>query len=159
MISRLASCLCLWSLGVGVGAAGCTGDGGAHADGAIDCSHVSGADTYSPGLEHPGANGYVVQLIDAQPSPPAKGDNVWNVRVLNPDQTPASGMDISVKTWMPHHQHGSPINAEVTHGPGAGEYVLNPVNLFMPGIWEVTINIGNGAAAVDAVTFTFCIDG
>jgi hypothetical protein len=125
----------------------------------VDCSRIRGTDTYRPGLERSGPAGYTVTLVDAQPAPPARGNNAWRIRVLKPNRTPARGANLSVDTWMPDHGHGSPITASVTAGAAAGEYVLDPVSLFMPGTWEVTITIRSGATEVDAVTFTFCIEG
>ncbi len=68
-------------------------------------------------------------------------------------------MAVVATPLMPDHGHGTPINAEVTELTTPGEYEVTPVNLWMPGLWEITIEVTNGADVSDAVTFAFCIEG
>jgi hypothetical protein len=141
--------------------AACSGDDAHdHADAGVNCALVmEGQDTYTPGLAKVGANGYTGALMEATPAPPAKGDNVWRALITDPSQAPVDGLDVEVKTWMPLHNHGSPIRAESTPAGAPGEYTLDPVNLFMPGIWEVTLQPTLGDTLLDEMLFTFCIDG
>ena len=135
-------------------------DGADGADAGINCDFVmEGQDTYAPGLEKIGAGGYTVRLMSATPAPPAKGDNDWTIEVLDDTSTATDGLDIDVKPFMPLHGHGTPIPAEVTAGGAPGTYNLNPVNMFMPGIWEITLDIGDGTTVEDSVMYKFCIDG
>jgi len=147
-------------LAVGLAAA-CGGDDDSQsADGGIDCALImEGQDVYAPNLEKVGANGYTVQLMSATPAPPAKGNNSWRIHVADPTQTAADGLGIDVNPYMPAHGHSTPIEAVVTPTGDPGEYTLDPVNLFMPGIWEVTLELSSGGSAVDSVVYTFCIDG
>ncbi len=148
-----------------VAAPACGGDDGdASADAAIDCSLVTDVDVYSPGLEKVGDNGYTVRIMDAQPAPPSRGDNVWTLSILDPSSAAANDLKITNETWMPKHMHGSPIFGASDPTGNAGEYDFGSVNLFMPGIWEVTIIVNEKnpddtvGDELDRVLFTLCVD-
>jgi hypothetical protein len=129
-------------------------------DASVDCSLVmAGQDEYTPGMEKIGDNGYTVRLLTSVPGPPVRGDNAWTVLVLDDTQTAAGGITIDVDPFMPQHGHPTPIEAVVTEVGDPGEYTLDPVNLFMPGVWEVTIELSEADTLVDDVMFAFCIDG
>jgi hypothetical protein len=133
-------------------------DPGGAADSGVDCSTVTGTDAFALGLAKTGANGYTVEITTATPAPPAKGDNRWEVRVTDTEAAAATGMTLLVTTWMPFHQHGSPIPTVVSEGAD-GTYTLDPINLFMPGVWEITVRVADGDNPTDSVLFTFCISG
>jgi hypothetical protein len=44
----------------------------------------------------------------------------------------------------------------VTELPAPGQYQLSPVNLWMPGLWEITISAISGATT-DSAVYRFCI--
>jgi YtkA-like len=133
-------------------------DHGAHEDEPVDCTMVSGADTFVVGLSRDGGGGQLgFAMMSAEPAPPARGDNIWVVQVSDPGGTPMDGMNLTVTPFMPAHQHGTPIMVGVTPAGTAGQYTLSPVNLWMPGVWETTIRAQSGAT-VDSATFTFCIN-
>lgn len=118
-----------------------------------------------PAMQKSGEGGYTIALLDAVPAPPAKGDNVWQMQVEDDTGDAAEGMSIRIRTWMPDHQHGSPIVPTITD-EGGGVYSVDPVNLFMGGYWEVdvtAIDPGETEASdddvdLDMVQFRFCID-
>ena len=56
---------------------------------------------------------------------------------------------------MPDHQHGSPKQTDVVE-VSPGEYELKPVNLFMPGYWEISVTASHNGQE-DSSTFKFCI--
>ena len=126
----------------------------------IDCTMVTGADTFTVGLEKMGQGGTLdFKLLSATPSPPARGDNSWVVQI---NQTasgaaPLEGAQLQVTPFMPAHQHGSPIQVQITPMPDAGQYKLEPVNLWMPGVWETTIRASAGAST-DSAVYKFCIE-
>jgi len=129
-----------------------------HADAAaVNCAVETRADPYVAGMEEAGANGYSVKLMASTPAPPAKGDNAWELQVLS-GTTPLDGATVTVTPFMPDHGHGTPIGATVTAGATAGMYDADPVNLWMPGYWEVTVAIDDGGTT-DSVVFKTCIDG
>lgn len=112
-------------------------------------------DPYSVGLAKSSGD-LSVSFVDADPAPPERGDNAWTVLVED-GAGPLEGATIAVLGWMPDHGHGSTVETDVSSGDSPGEYVLDPVNLFMPGIWEVTITVEHGEL-VEEVVFTFCIE-
>ncbi len=130
-----------------------------HADAAaVSCAQETRADPYVAGMEAMGANGYKVVLMTSDPAPPAKGDNVWTLQVMATGDAPVDGATVGVVPFMPDHGHGTPITATVTGTGSNGEYGATPVNLWMPGYWEVTVNIDDGGTT-DTAVFKVCIDG
>jgi hypothetical protein len=122
-----------------------------------DCSTETRDDTYMLGLTKAGEH-VQVKFIDAVPAPPARFDNTWTVELLDMDDAPMPDMPMAVTPFMPEHQHGSTVVTHVEPGAEPGQYVLDPVNLHMPGLWDVTIDVTLPDMTTDSVTFTFCID-
>lgn len=138
-------------------------DGGSSDDGsgseapAASCETEMRDDTYAIGLAKDGA-ALRVTFVDAMPAPPARYDNAWIVMVTDA----ATGEPVAdclgeAIPFMPDHMHGTSIEAHVTAGENPGEYVIDPVNLFMPGLWEVTLEFTCGEVS-DDVVFSFCVD-
>lgn len=123
----------------------------------VNCSTEDRADPYVAGMEATGTNGYTVKLMESDPAPPAKGDNAWTLEVLE-GTTPVDGATLQLVPFMPDHGHGTSINAQVTPQTDSGMYLATPVNLWMPGYWEVTVNIDD-QGTTDSVVFKTCIDG
>lgn len=139
-------------------AGACGDDDHSHeeADAGHDCDQDTRGEDFVAGMEKTGG-GYTFTLVDGQPAPPAKGNNVWTLEVSDPGG-PAEGGEIAVTTFMPDHGHGSPIAPEITEEE-PGRFALDPVNLFMPGLWEITIELSMDGAAQGEAVFQFCIDG
>lgn len=149
-LSALAACLAL--------SIACGGDDDGMDPEDVNCDLETRADDYFAGIQKDGTT-YSVLLMDSMPAPPTRGDNAWTVQVVDGNGTPVDGMSVAVRPFMPDHGHGTPIDAVVTAGATTGEWVLSPVNLWMPGYWEVTLDLDDGGGgAVDGVTFKFCID-
>lgn len=122
------------------------------------CEGVEDVDEYAPGMELTGAAGYTVALDRARPAPPAKGDNQWDLTITDPDDARAD-VALEVLPFMPEHNHGSAVPVVVEPGGDVGEYVASPINLFMAGRWEITMEISDTEdALVDEVVFAFCVD-
>ena len=122
---------------------------------------LAGAEPYVDNLEKPGKSQQVVfTLVSAEPTPPSIGSNHWTIDVRDNDGQPITGLKLSAATWMPLHAHGSPIVASSVE-QGAGRYRVSPVELFMPGLWEITLSANGGelAGAVvdDKAVFRFCV--
>jgi hypothetical protein len=132
-------------------------------DGEVDCTKVTGTDTFVVGLDKPGDNGALdFQMMSADPAPPARDDNTWIVQVSSMASgvvgAPIDGATLAVTPFMPAHQHGSPIRTQITPVPGQpGQYSLSPVNLWMPGVWETTIKATSGETS-DTAIYRFCIN-
>ena len=115
------------------------------------------------GLEKTGKQGALVfRLLDSQPGPPQKGDNTFTLAIKNSAGVPQSAATIAVTPFMPDHGHGSPIKAEVSElasPAGSGQYRASPVNLFMPGLWQITVSAQASGGVRDSAVFAFCIEG
>ena len=129
-------------------------------DAPVDCS-TQVADTFTVGLEHPGTAGLLdFHLMSADPAPPARGNNTWVVQIndlaAGSDGAPVTGAQLVVTPYMPAHGHGTPVTVEITEDATPGEYTLSPVNLWMPGVWQTTIQVAAGAT-MDKTIYTFCL--
>ncbi|MBS2012504.1 MAG: FixH family protein [Deltaproteobacteria bacterium] len=78
------------------------------------------------------------------------------MRILDASNKPIAGAQISITAFMPSHGHSSPTVPTVT--PAGEGYTVGPVSLFMPGLWEVTIE-AEASGARDRATFSFCVAG
>ncbi len=125
------------------------------------CATDSRAQTFTAGMEQPGAsNTFSVKLASINPNPVFKGNNAWTIQVVDKSGAPVTGASITVKPFMPDHGHGSSIIPQVTAGSDPGSYDISLLNLFMPGIWTVTIVVTTGTApstVTDQSVFTFCV--
>lgn len=126
-------------------------------DSAQSCENDPRAEAYLANMSRVGRNGNITfTLVEGQPAPPGRGDNRWVV-ALHDANGPLAGANLSVKPFMPDHRHGTAIDVIVTPGATAGTYVLDPVNLWMPGIWETTLTAVPVGGTADVAVFTFCI--
>ncbi len=124
------------------------------------CAADPRAQVYAVGLSGSSADGAVtITFVDADPAPPAKGNNTWTVTIEDAAGDPIGGATIETTAYMPDHGHTSPIKPAATSLDDKGTYQIDPVNLFMPGIWEVTLTVTPTGGTAEAVKFTFCIAG
>ena len=150
-----------WLL-IALAACGSNGSsGGGGADASDDCTADPRADTFVVGLDKHGTAGNLDFVLEsADPAPPARGNNTWIVQVNAMAQgvvgSPMTGVAMAVTPFMPDHGHGTPIPVEVTSMPTAGQYQLSPINMWMPGYWETTIQAQAGSVS-DQVVFKFCV--
>ena len=144
-------------LGFSVALTACGADEhGAHSDAGYNCAVEDRDDEFAAGMQKTGAAGIRVGIASAVPAPPQRGDNTWNVTIADTNGAPVIGATIAIKPFMPDHRHGTSIPATITPGAAAGSYVIAPVNLWMPGLWETTIDVTTGSGR-DSVVFRFCI--
>lgn len=131
-----------------------TDDGGE----SYNCETETRDDDFVVGITKMGtANQVAFKLLSATPAPPARDDNSWLLQ-LDTTAGPLSNATVVVTPFMPDHQHGTPIKVGVEAMPTAGQYTLSPINMWMPGLWEVTISATATEPAVDdSVVFRFCI--
>jgi hypothetical protein len=136
-------------------AAACSSNDGTGDDMAsYNCATETRADTFVAGISKVGANGVQFKLLEALPAPPARGDNTWTLE-LTKSGAPVNGAAMIVTPFMPDHQHGTPTDVTIQPMPAAGQYQLAPVNMWMPGLWETTIQVDGPDA--DKAVFKFCI--
>jgi hypothetical protein len=125
--------------------------------GGQNCSNETRDDVYMLGLERSGEQ-LTVRFVDAVPAPPARFDNTWILEVLDATGTPVDDVALEVEPYMPDHMHGTSIATKVTAMDEPGQIELDPVNLFMPGLWEVRLRFTMADASTDEVVFRFCVD-
>ena len=137
------------------------GDDAALPDAGYNCEIEERDDEYVAGMEKVGAEGMTFRLVSSDPAPPSRYDNTWVIEIEDATGAPLDDADVEVVPFMPDHGHGTGIPAVITPDPDVdGRYDVVPVNLFMPGLWEVTIRAtpaGGTAADRDSAVFTFCI--
>jgi YtkA-like len=136
------------------------GDAPPDADEGLACMTAMRGDIYTVGLERSGAGGALdFKLMTATPSPPAFNDNTWVIQINTMTSgvvgNPATGASLIVTPFMPDHQHGT-LKVNVEAMPDPGQYKLTPINMWMPGLWETTIEAQAGAVS-DRVVYKFCI--
>ena len=143
-------------LGVVLAAGACSDDGG---DGtSYNCAEETRDEEFVMGLTKAGVDGRLeFKLVSSDPAPPSRGDNRWIVQLstMTAPVMPVSGAAMTVTPFMPDHQHVSGETVIVTPTATAGEYQLDPVNLFMPGLWEITLRVTG--ATEDRAVFRFCL--
>jgi nitrogen fixation protein FixH len=126
--------------------------------GIIGCQNDAKAETYTANLAKAGTiKALTFTLVESVPAPPAKGSNTWTVKVTDASGAPVKDAKVTVDPQMPEHGHGSSVVAKVT-AVGDGTYTIEPLYLFMAGLWRVTITAVAGATT-DTASFTFCIVG
>ena len=116
---------------------------------------------YGDEIKKAGAAGrFDFSLVSSTPSPPAQGDNVFVVQVRDANGNPAIG-ELSVTLDMPEHGHPSPKQPEIGFDAESEAFVLDPMRLFMVGLWRITFGFesaASGAPLADSAVFEFCID-
>lgn len=128
-----------------------------------DADMMAGCDTamtYEAGMQVATAtSAFTVELVEAAPAPPDVGDNAFTVRVLGTDGQAITDATVTVAGWMPAHNHGTaPPTSDLTADAMSGDYSVEGINLFMPGLWEITFEVTSGDVTDEAL-FTFCLQG
>ena len=134
--------------------------------GCDDASHtpsdqLSNWDTYVVGLEKAGEKGvFKVRLLLSDPIPQDTGFYDWTMEVLTSDDAPVVGASVTARPTMPAHGHGTfpPQTLAVEEGE-SGQYQLLNLDLFMPGVWRVEINLESSDGLRDQVVFNFDLEG
>jgi hypothetical protein len=120
------------------------------------CAMETRADTYAAGLSK--ADGTTtVKLLESNPAPPIRGQNDWTLEVLDGSGQPVSGAKITVTPFMPDHGHGTtkPTISEI----GGGKYDAAAIYMYMPGLWQVTVDVTMPTGmTTSSVKFNICVD-
>lgn len=130
----------------------------------VDCEkeqREGRAETFVAGIEHPGKDGvYNLKIVSSMPAPPMRGNNTWVVQVnqLNAGVVgaPVDGATLKITPFMPEHGHGTAVPIEITPMTEPGQYKADPVNMWMQGVWEVTVR-STVEPATDSTVFKFCM--
>lgn len=145
LLAAVAFCAC---------GGGSSGGGDA---GVVNCAGDPRVSAYTPNMTVTSKNGAMKVSLVSNPAPPAKGNNVWSLKITNGSGSPMSGVSLGYGTIMPDHGHGSPISNPAITDKGGGSYDVNPVDLFMPGVWHVWFY--QQSAPTDTADFFFCVQG
>jgi hypothetical protein len=123
------------------------------------CLNREGVDAWSNGLARTSSSGNLkVTLVSGDPTPPARGNNSWNVTLTDSAGNAIPNAQPVAVPYMPDHGHGSSVTPDVTPTSGAA-FTVSPLYLFMPGVWQVTFTATPDAGVADQVQFEFCISG
>lgn len=137
------------------------GDGnGDGDDGTMEspCGDIDRADEFGVGLSKTGEM-FTVTFMDATPAPPIRDFNTWTLKVEDGDGDPVDELEWEVFPWMPDHGHGTPTPVVVSPTGEPGEYELDPLNLFMAGLWTIDLVLAMPEdGGEDTVQFAFCIE-
>jgi hypothetical protein len=147
------------TLALAAALAACSSDGGGEdgANGGATTACGGQGETFSVNMTKMGNLGEVsFTLVSSEPAPPQRFTNVWIVELKDSGGAPLLGATLEVFPNMPAHDHGSP-EPVVVRELGDGRYELNPVNLFMRGLWETTIDATMSDGTTDSAMFAFCI--
>ncbi|MEX1367713.1 MAG: FixH family protein [Nannocystaceae bacterium] len=120
------------------------------------CDDEDRVDDFVVNLAKDGAR-HTVTLVQAEPAEPIRGDNAWTVMITDASGAAMEGIALDARPWMPDHGHGSAVEESVTE-LGAGEYEIEPLNLFMAGLWEVTLVLTDADGEADEVMFAVCVE-
>jgi hypothetical protein len=141
------------------GNGGTSGAGGSGGSGPSVCATDPRIQVYAAGLSRAATDGNMkVSFVGAEPAPPQKGNNTWTVHLTDGSGKAIDGATIAVKPYMPDHMHGSSITPQIMP-MGSGDYHVELLDFFMPGVWQNTFTITPPSGAPDTVVFTFCVDG
>ena len=102
---------------------------------------------------------FTVSIESADPAPPDRGDNVWTLAVRDAGGEAVEGAAVVVTPYMPAHGHGTNPRTFDGQAQGQGLYEAGPFDLFMPGLWDVSIDVVDSTGADDNAAFTFCLEG
>jgi hypothetical protein len=136
-------------------------DDGTGEDDPVDCVKETVDDEFVVGLHRVGDNGlYDFTIRSFVPAPPGRYLNEWTMSIMStasPAAPLASSEVLAMTPYMPKHGHGAGVDVEISPMPTAGEFKFSTINLHMPGIWEVTVEVDPGADNYDKVVFKPCI--
>jgi hypothetical protein len=151
--------------------AGCGGDDKGAPDApvsTVSCSADPRLDAYSGELEKSGELDVLsFRFFDLDPAPPAKGSNIFHLEVSNAAGDVMQG-GLRVDLRMPDHGHGTSVDPVVVFDAALGAYTIEPVYLFMPGVWRLDFEaldapgdapVTGDAVMLDSTTLHFCIEG
>ncbi|MEO8703117.1 MAG: FixH family protein [Kofleriaceae bacterium] len=135
------------------------GMGGDDDDVIVNCATETRDDEFGIGLTKPGDNGILqFKLTNATPAPPIRGDNTWVIEVdsIGASSAPVDGATMTVTPFMPDHGHPAGKTVTIEAAPDPGQYEMAPLNFWMPGLWETTLDV-TSPGGNDVVVFRICI--
>ena len=123
------------------------------------CARETRADKYEANMTKPGGN-LSIRLVEANPAPPAKGDNTWTFELFATQGNVliTASSTITVVPVMPGHGLATApasFKAEPIQPPG--RFRVGPMNLPRDGLWEVTFTAQVPMTTDEQMVFPFCL--
>ena len=127
--------------------------------------------SYTAGQIAQGPNGnFIFTLSSIVPTPPEKGDNTLTFAITDTAETPVVDAEVRIEPFMNDHGHGTSPATFLATSSGDGSYTSPAIDLFMSGVWDITITAvlpsnpadsGDSASeeTVDQAVFSFCLEG
>ncbi|MEZ4404522.1 MAG: FixH family protein [Kofleriaceae bacterium] len=157
---RTTSMLRHLALVAALGCAGaCAGDDTHGDDTTYNCAVDDRGEAFTANMTRTGPGGLTFTIVSATPALPIRGDNVWVVDVAQ-GGSPVTDAAVKLTPFMPDHRHGSGKVPVWTPDPQTpGRFTVSDINLWMPGVWELTFEATPTGGVRDSVLFTFCLTG
>jgi hypothetical protein len=125
----------------------------------IDCTNDPRVLQYAPNISVKSASGNLdFILMSSDPAPPASETNVWAMKITDGSGVPQTNVVATVLPFMPDMGHGTSIVPSMTSN-GDGTYSVQPLYLFMAGVWSITFTTVPASGPSDSAVFFFCVEG
>ena len=125
----------------------------------IDCTKDPRVAQYAPNLTVTSASGALdFILLNSNPAPPAAETNVWSIKITSSSGVSQPNITATVLPFMPDMGHGTSIVPSMTSN-GDGTYAVQPLYLFMAGVWTITFTTVPASGPSDSAVFFFCVEG
>jgi len=126
----------------------------------ISCENDPRVMQYASGMSVSSSSGNVkVSLMAATPAPPEVQLNTWTLSVTDANDDAIPGAAPVMVPWMPDHGHGPSVQPTATPTGDGKTFTVTDIDLFMAGVWRLTISATPTAAIPDQVVYYFCIEG
>ncbi|MEO7112152.1 MAG: FixH family protein, partial [Polyangiaceae bacterium] len=89
-----------------------------------------------------------VDVRTSPTQPPTRGEQSVQLVITNADGSPSTDLALSTKPWMPAMGHGASVTPSVSE-TAPGTYVIEDVDMFMPGTWELRTTISSASDSND----------
>jgi len=93
------------------------------------------------------------------PAPPEIELNVWTLSVTDGSGNAIPNAAPVMVPWMPDHGHGPSVQPTTTAMGDGKTFKVTDIDLFMAGVWRLTISATPTTAIPDQVVYFFCIEG
>ncbi len=83
------------------------------------------------------SSGTLHVALRSSPQPLAVGNDDLQLEITDASGAPRDGLTVTVKPWMPAHDHGS--SETTVTAQGGGKYLVTNVYLYMSGVWQLQL--------------------
>ena len=126
----------------------------------ISCENDSRVMQFASGMSVTSMSGNVkVALMAASPAPPEIELNTWTLSVTDASGNAIPNAAPVMVPWMPDHGHGPSVQPSVVATGDGKTFKVTDIDLFMAGVWRLTISATSTTGIPDQVVYYFCIEG